>query len=119
MGWLSQQRLDEIVERTRNGGGEIVALLKTGSAYYAPAAAAIEMAESYLQDRKRILPCAAWLNGQYGVDDLYVGVPAVIGEQGIERIIEVDFNKDEQQMFNNSVTAVRKLVAEVKDKFLK
>ncbi len=119
MGWLSQQRLDEIVERTRNGGGEIVALLKTGSAYYAPAAAAIEMAESYLQDRKRILPCAAWLNGQYGVDDLYVGVPAVIGEQGIERIIEVDFNKDEQQMFNNSVTAVRKLVAEVQDKFLK
>jgi len=88
MGWTTQARIDEIVERTRNGGGEIVSLLRTGSAFYAPAASAIAMAESYLRDKKRVLPCAAYLNGEYGVRDLYVGVPAVIGAKGIERIVE-------------------------------
>ncbi len=111
MGWLSQDKLDAIVERTRNGGGEIVSLLKTGSAYYAPAASAIAMAESYLGDRRRIFPCAAWLTGQYGVNDLYVGVPAIIGSNGIEHIVEISLNDGEQQMFDNSVAAVKELVA--------
>jgi malate dehydrogenase len=106
MGWTTKERLDEIVERTRKGGGEIVSLLKTGSAYYAPAASAIAMAESYLRDRKRVLPCAAYLSGQYGVKNTYVGVPVVIGAGGVERIIEVEFNKAEQQMFEKSVAAV-------------
>jgi malate dehydrogenase len=110
MKWTTQARLDAIVERTRKGGGEIVALLKTGSAFYAPAASAIAMAESYLKDKKRVLPCAAYLNGEYGVKDMYVGVPAVIGAKGIERIVEIDFNSTERDMFKKSVDAVKTLV---------
>ena len=106
MGWTSKEKLDAIVERTRKGGGEIVGLLKTGSAYYAPAASAIAMAEAYLKDKKRVLPCAAYLDGQYGISDMYVGVPAVIGAGGIERIVELDFNSAEQKMFDKSVEAV-------------
>jgi malate dehydrogenase len=109
MGWTSQERLDAIVERTRKGGGEIVGLLKTGSAYYAPAASAIAMAESYLKDKKRVLPCAAHLDGQYGLKDMYVGVPVVIGANGVERVIQLDFSKSEQKMFDKSVEAVRGL----------
>src|SRR5690606_3740622 len=109
MGWTSKEKLDAIVERTRKGGGEIVSLLKSGSAYYAPAASAIAMAESYLKDKKRVLPCAAHLSGQYGLKDMYVGVPVVIGAGGIERIIEIDFNKSEQKMFDKSVAAVQGL----------
>ncbi|HEX9490473.1 MAG TPA: malate dehydrogenase [Stellaceae bacterium] len=110
MGWTTQERIDKIVQRTRGGGGEIVNLLKTGSAFYAPAASAIAMAESYLRDKKRVLPCAAWLTGQYGVKDLYVGVPAVIGAKGVERIVEIALNGDEKAMFEKSVAAVRGLV---------
>ena len=106
MGWTSKEKLEEIIQRTRDGGAEIVALLKTGSAYYAPAASAILMAESYLKDKKRVLPCAAYLSGQYGVKDMYVGVPCVIGEGGIERIIEIELNKTEQKAFDSSVGAV-------------
>jgi malate dehydrogenase len=109
MGWTTQERLDAIVQRTRDGGAEIVGLLKTGSAYYAPASAAIAMAESYLKDKKRVLPCAAHLDGQYGVDDLYVGVPAVIGAGGVERIVEVTLDETEAEMFATSVAAVREL----------
>ncbi len=109
MGWTTKEKLDQIVNRTRDGGGEIVALLKTGSAYYAPASSAIQMAESYLKDKKRVLPCAAHLKGQYGVKDTYVGVPVVIGAGGVERIIEIDLNKAEQKMFENSVAAVAEL----------
>ena len=109
MGWTTQEKLDAIVERTRKGGGEIVGLLKTGSAYYAPAASAIAMAESYLKDKKRVLPCAAHLTGQYGIKDMYVGVPVVIGAAGVERIIEIDFNKAEKAMFEKSVAAVQSL----------
>jgi malate dehydrogenase len=110
MGWTTQARLDEIVERTRNGGAEIVNLLKTGSAFYAPAASAIAMAESYLKDKKRVLPCAAYLNGEYGVKDLYVGVPAVIGAKGVERIVEIELNGAERSMFEKSAGAVETLV---------
>ena len=110
MGWLKQERLDEIVKRTRGGGGEIVALLKTGSAFYAPAASAISMAESYLRDQKRVLPCAAHLNGEYGVKDMYVGVPVMIGSNGVERIVEVIFDDTEKAMFEKSVAAVKGLV---------
>ena len=110
MGWLKQERLDEIVKRTRGGGGEIVALLKTGSAFYAPAASAISMAESYLRDQKRVLPCAAHLNGEYGVKDMYVGVPVMIGSNGVERIVEVIFDDNEKAMFEKSVAAVKGLV---------
>ncbi len=110
MGWLSQQRLDEIVDRTRKGGGEIVALLKNGSAFYAPASSAVEMAESYLKDKKRVLPCAAFLNGEFGVKGLYVGVPVIIGSGGVERIIEIDLNTAERQMFMKSVESVKGLV---------
>jgi malate dehydrogenase len=110
MGWSTQKKIDAIVDRTRNGGGEIVALLKTGSAYYAPASAAIAMAESYLKDKKRVLPCAAKLNGEYGVKGLYIGVPVVIGKNGVEKIIEIKLNKDEQKMFDSSVQAVKDLV---------
>jgi malate dehydrogenase len=109
MGWTTKERLDKIVQRTRDGGGEIVNLLKTGSAFYAPAASAIAMAESYLRDKKRVLPCAAWLTGQYGVKDLYVGVPAVIGEKGIERIVEIALDGEEKVNFDKSVAAVRGL----------
>lgn len=110
MGWTTQQRLDEIVKRTRNGGGEIVALLKTGSAFYAPAASSIAMAEAYLKDQKRLLPCAAHLSGQYGVDGIYVGVPVIIGAGGVERIVEIELNADERAMFDHSVAAVKELV---------
>jgi malate dehydrogenase len=115
MGWLTQERLDAIVERTRKGGGEIVALLKTGSAFYAPATAAIAMAESYLKDQKRILPCAAYLDGQYGVKDIYVGVPVLIGAKGVEKIVEIAFNADEKAMFAKSVAAVRGLIEACKE----
>lgn len=116
MGWMSQAELDAMVQRTRDGGAEIVGLLKTGSAFYAPAASAIEMAESYLFDLKRILPCAAHLTGEYGVNDLYVGVPVVIGAGGVEKIVEIELNADEQTMFDASVASVRKLVDGIKAK---
>ncbi|HJT07697.1 MAG TPA: malate dehydrogenase [Stellaceae bacterium] len=114
MGWTTQERVDKIVQRTRGGGGEIVNLLKTGSAFYAPASSAIAMAESYLRDKKRVLPCAAWLTGQYGVKDLYVGVPVVIGAKGVERVVEIALNGDEKAMFDKSVTAVRNLLEATK-----
>jgi malate dehydrogenase len=110
MGWTSQERLDAIVQRTRDGGAEIVGLLKTGSAFYAPAASAIEMAEAYLKDQKRLLPCAAHLSGQYGLSDIYVGVPTIIGAGGIERIVEINLDKSEKAMFDKSVDSVRGLV---------
>ena len=110
MGWCTHERLEEIVQRTRDGGAEIVGLLKTGSAFYAPASAAITMAESFLRDQKRVLPCAAFLEGQYGVSECYVGVPVVIGRGGVERIIEIDLGAQEKKDFNASVAAVRGLV---------
>ena len=110
MGWTTQKRLDAIVERTRKGGGEIVNLLKTGSAFYAPAASAIAMAESYLKDQRRVLPCAARLDGQYGVRDAYVGVPVVIGAGGVERIVEIALDEKEKAMFAKSVASVRTLI---------
>ena len=110
MGWITQEKLDHIIERTRNGGAEIVSLMKTGSAYSAPAAAAISMAESYLKDEKRVLPVAAYLNGPYGVEDLYVGVPAVIGERGVERIVTLKLTEDERLALDNSAASVRNLV---------
>src|SRR6201987_1593493 len=110
MGWTSQARIDEIVDRTRNGGAEIVNLLKTGSAFYAPAASAIAMAESYLKDKKRVLPCAAYLNGEYGVKDMYVGVPVVIGSKGVERVVEIDLSGKDREAFDKSVGAVQGLV---------
>jgi malate dehydrogenase len=109
MGWIDGKRLDALVQRTRDGGAEIVGLLKTGSAFYAPAASAIAMAESYLKDKKRVLPCAARLQGQYGLNDVYVGVPTVIGAGGVERIIEIDLDRNERVMFEKSVDAVRSL----------
>src|SRR5579871_843071 len=105
MGWTSQARIDEIVDRTRNGGGEIVSLLKTGSAFYAPAASAIAMAESYLRDKKRVLPCAAYLNGQYGEKGMFLGVPIVIGAEGVERIVEIGMDAAEKAMFDKSVAS--------------
>ncbi|OJH43880.1 MULTISPECIES: malate dehydrogenase [Paracoccus] len=110
MGWTTQDKLDAIVQRTRDGGAEIVGMLKTGSAFYAPATSAIEMAEAYLKDQKRVLPCAAHVSGAYGLDGMYVGVPTVIGAKGIERVIEIDMDKDEQAMFTKSVDAVKGLV---------
>ena len=110
MGWTTQARIDEIVDRTRNGGGEIVSLLKTGSAFYAPAASAIAMAESYLRDKKRVLPAAVWLNGEYGQKDIYVGVPVVIGAKGVERIVEIEFTGGEQAMFEKSAESVKTLI---------
>ena len=110
MGWTSQARIDEIVDRTRNGGAEIVNLLKTGSAFYAPAASAIAMAESYLKDKKRVLPCAAYLSGEYSVKDMYVGVPVVIGSRGVERIVEIELAGKEREAFDKSVGAVQGLV---------
>ena len=112
---VSQEKLDAMVQRTRDGGAEIVALLKTGSAFYAPASSAIEMAESYLKDKKRVLPCAAKLDGEYGVKGLYIGVPCIIGKGGVEKVIEIKLNPDEQKMFDHSVNAVKGLV-EVVDK---
>ena len=110
MGWTTQDKLDKIVQRTRDGGAEIVNLLKTGSAFYAPAASAIAMAESFLKDKKRLLPCAAHLNGQYGVKDMYVGVPAIIGAGGVEKIVEIALTPEEKKMFDSSVESVRGLV---------
>jgi len=109
MGWTTQAKIDAIVQRTRDGGAEIVGLLKTGSAFYAPASSAIAMAEAYLKDKKRVLPCAAYCQGQYGLDGLYVGVPVVIGAGGVERIVEIEMNADERAMFDHSVGAVRAL----------
>jgi malate dehydrogenase len=114
MGWTTQDKLDAIVQRTRDGGAEIVGLLKTGSAFYAPATSAIEMAESYLKDQKRVLPCAAYVRGAYGLDGMYVGVPTVIGAGGIERVVAITLNRDEQAMFEKSVDAVKGLVAACK-----
>ncbi len=110
MGWSTQEKIDKIVQRTRDGGAEIVNLLKTGSAYYAPASSAIAMAESYLKDYKRVMPCAAYLDGQYGVKGTYVGVPVVIGEQGVERIVEVPLNAEDKAGFQKSVDAVHGLM---------
>ena len=107
--WTTQKKIDAIIERTRDGGGEIGRLMKTASAFYAPASSAIAMAESYLKDNKRILPCAAYLNGEYGVKGLYVGVPVVIGKKGVEKILELKLNSTEKKQFNNSVKAVRNL----------
>lgn len=109
MGWLSQTELDAMVKRTRSGGAEIVELLQKGSAFYAPATAALDMAESYLLDRKRVLACAAKLNGEYGVKGLYIGVPVVIGAKGVEKIIEIELNNDEKQMLDTSIAAVKGL----------
>ncbi len=110
MGWTTQKRLDAIVDRTRKGGGEIVGLLKTGSAFYAPAASAIAMAGAYLNDERRVFPCAAKLNGEYGVKGLYIGIPVVIGANGVEKIVEIALDSSEQQMFEKSVGSVRDLV---------
>jgi len=107
--WTTQKKIDAIIERTRDGGGEIGRLMKTASAFYAPASSAIAMAESYLKDNKRVLPCAAYLNGEYGVKGLYVGVPVVIGKKGVEKIVELKLNSTEKKQFNNSVKAVRNL----------
>jgi malate dehydrogenase len=115
MGWTTQQRLDHIVQRTRDGGAEIVGLLKTGSAFYAPASSAIAMTEAYLRDKKRVLPAAAWLDGQYGVRELYVGVPVVIGGGGVERIVEIALDREEKAAFDKSVAAVRELIGVVKN----
>jgi len=114
MGWSTQEKIDAIVKRTRGGGGEIVALLKTGSAFYAPATSAISMAEAFLKDKKRVLPCAAHLTGQYGVDDLYVGVPVVLGAGGVERIVEIDLKGEAKTNFQLSVDAVKELLVACK-----
>jgi malate dehydrogenase len=110
MGWTTQEKLDAIVQRTRDGGAEIVGLLKTGSAFYAPATAGIEMAEAYLKDQKRVLPCAAWVDGAMGLKGMYVGVPTVIGKGGVEKVLDIQMTKDEQAMFDSSVKAVNGLV---------
>ena len=114
MGWTTQERLDQIVQRTRDGGAEIVKHLKTGSAFYAPAASAIAMAESYLKDQKRVMPCAAYLSGQYGVDGVYAGVPVVLGAGGVERIIEIELSAEEKAGFDKSVNAVKELIGVTK-----
>ncbi|MFT4152092.1 MAG: malate dehydrogenase, partial [Paracoccaceae bacterium] len=114
MGWTTQEKLDAIVQRTRDGGAEIVGLLKTGSAFYAPATSAIEMAEAYLKDQKRVLPCAAYVDGAFGLNGMYVGVPTVIGANGVERIVGITLSKDEQVMFDKSVDSVKGLVAACK-----
>jgi len=116
MGWSTQEKLDKIIQRTRDGGAEIVGLLKTGSAFYAPASSAIEMADSYLKDKKKLLPCAAYVDGHYDLNGLYVGVPVIIGKKGVERIVEISFTSDEEEMFNHSVSAVKQL-NEVASKF--
>jgi len=113
MGWSTEKKIAEIVDRTANGGGEIVELLGNGSAFYAPASSAISMAESYLLDKKRVLPCAAYVKGAYGLDGLYVGVPVVIGAKGVERIVEIKLDAAERKKFRNSVNAVKELIKEV------
>ncbi|MER2519241.1 MAG: malate dehydrogenase [Bdellovibrionales bacterium] len=114
MGWTTQAKIDAIIQRTRDGGAEIVKLLKTGSAFYAPAASAIAMADSYLKDKKRVLPCASYLNGEYGIKGLYVGVPSVIGSGGVEKIVELPLTPDERAMFESSVNAVHDLMETTK-----
>ena len=114
MGWTTQEKLDGIIQRTRDGGAEIVGLLKTGSAFYAPAASAIEMAEAYLKDQKRLLPCAAYVDGAFGLNDMYVGVPVILGAGGVERLVEIQMTEDENAMFQKSVDAVKGLVAACK-----
>lgn len=114
MGWSTKERIEAIVQRTRDGGAEIVNLLKTGSAFYAPAVSAIAMAESYLKNQRRVLPCAAYLKGEYGVNDVYVGVPVIIGASGVEKIVEIDLNSDEKEAFEKSVTAVKNLISSIK-----
>ena len=114
MGWSTQAKIDAIVQRTRDGGAEIVGLLGTGSAFYAPASSAIQMAESYLKDKRRVLPCAAQLNGEYGVNGLYVGVPVVLGANGVEKIIEIELDAEEKANFDKSVAAVEDLVSAAK-----
>ena len=116
MGWSSQEKIDQIVQRTRDGGAEIVGLLKTGSAFYAPASAAIEMADSYLKDKKKLLPCAAFVDGYYNLKGIYVGVPVIIGKDGVERIVEIDFELNEKEMFDHSISAVKQL-NEIASKF--
>ena len=116
MGWSDQEKIDKIVQRTRDGGAEIVGLLKTGSAFYAPASSAIEMAESFLKDKKKLVPCAAYVEGYYNLNGLYVGVPVIIGKEGVERIVEIDFTSEEKEMFNHSVSAVKQL-NEIASKF--
>lgn len=111
MGWTTQDKLDKIIQRTRDGGAEIVGLLKTGSAFYAPATAAIEMAESYLKDKRRVMPCAAWVDGQYGQNGIYVGVPVIIGGNGVEQVVEIELNASEKAEFNKSVDSVKELIA--------
>jgi len=119
MGWTTREKMDEIVQRTRDGGAEIVGLLKTGSAFYAPASSAIQMAEAYLKDQRRLLPCAAWVDGQYGLDGVYVGVPTIIGANGIEQVVEINLNEDEQVMFDSSVNAVQGLIDATKEQMAK
>jgi malate dehydrogenase len=114
MGWSSKEKIDQIIKRTRDGGAEIVGLLKTGSAFYAPATAAVAMAESYLKDKKRVLPCAAYLTGQYGIKDLYVGVPVVIGASGVEKIVEIELLEEEKQAFDKSANAVKEMISSIK-----
>ena len=109
MGWSTEEKIAEIVQRTRDGGAEIVGLLKTGSAFYAPASSAIVMADSYLKDKKRLLPCAAYVDGAYGLDGMYVGVPVIIGANGVERVVEIAMDEEEQAMFDHSVNAVKTL----------
>ena len=116
MGWSNQEKIDKIVQRTRDGGAEIVGLLKTGSAFYAPASSAIEMAESFLKDKKKLVPCAAYVDGHYNLKGLYVGVPVIIGKEGVERIVEIDLTSEEKDMFNHSVSAVEQL-NEIASKF--
>lgn len=115
LGWTTQEKLDEIVQRTRDGGAEVVKLLKTGSAFYAPAAAAVQMAEAYLKDQRRVLPCAAWVDGQYGLDGIYVGVPVIIGAGGVEKVIDITLTDEEMAMFQHSVDSVRGLLAASKE----
>jgi malate dehydrogenase len=110
MGWTTQEKLNSIVQRTRDGGAEIVGLLKTGSAFYAPATSAIAMAEAYLKDKKRVLPCAAYCTNEYGLDGLYVGVPVIMGAGGVEKVIEIELSADEKAMLDNSVKAVNTLI---------
>ncbi|MGB0670180.1 MAG: malate dehydrogenase [Rhodospirillales bacterium] len=114
MGWTTQEKLDQIVQRTRDGGAEIVGLLKTGSAFYAPAASAIEMAESYLKDKRRVLPCAAYCDGEYGLNGIYVGVPCIVGANGVEKVVEIEMDAEERAMFDHSVKAVSGLIEATK-----
>jgi len=113
MGWSTKEKIEKVIQRTRDGGAEIVKLLKTGSAYYAPASSAIEMAEAYIKDKKKVLPCASYLDGEYGVKDLYVGVPVIIGKRGVEKVIEIKFNSTEKEMFQKSVDAVKRLTQDL------